>query len=293
MNGKELKVAEYDLTFGANARIVKVLGLFRYLKNNNLYVIYTDNNPTQPVINYGSSHIKEDTILSMTPKKEDEEIIKEYIFKVTSGEELKDFEIISLDKIENIELISSNHLEIKKEVLDSLIDKTIPKKETEEEKNIEKNSKQKKKKSLAPLLIIVALAIGAYYIYTTIITEKDNTIKSFTCKKEASNQTINATIATENIYNFNNQDILENIETTQTYTFISTEAYQDFINKGLIYKYMPDENNGGYKTDEENNTMIYVSKIAVDENYTESRAYEEILSQAKNEGFTCEEKILE
>ena len=64
------------------------------------------------------------------------------------------------------------------------------------------------------------------------------------------------------------------------------------MNKGLMYKYMPDENNGGYKPDEENNTIIYVSKIFIDDSYTDSKEYEEILSQAKKDGFTCEEKIL-
>ena len=124
MNGKELKVVEYNLTFGGKARIVNVLGLFRYIKNNSLYVIYTDKDTTYNIINYGSSHIKNDSILSMTPKKEDEEIIKEYIFKDANKEELNGFEVQSLESINSIEIISSNKLEVKPEVIQSLIEKT-------------------------------------------------------------------------------------------------------------------------------------------------------------------------
>ena len=42
MNGKELKVIVYNLTFASSQRLVNVFGVFRYKKNNNLYVIYTE-----------------------------------------------------------------------------------------------------------------------------------------------------------------------------------------------------------------------------------------------------------
>ena len=42
MNGKVLKVVEYNLEFGKQARMVNVFGVFRYLPNNNLYIIYRD-----------------------------------------------------------------------------------------------------------------------------------------------------------------------------------------------------------------------------------------------------------
>ena len=111
MNGKELKVEENTLTFGASTRKVNVFGLFKYKPNNNLYVIYTDIDTTYSVVHYGTSHMKNDSILSMSSNKDrDENIIKEYIFKVTEKEDLSNFEIINLDSIEKIEIISSNQL---------------------------------------------------------------------------------------------------------------------------------------------------------------------------------------
>lgn len=290
MNGKELKVAEYNLSFGSSARMVNVYSVFRYIKNNGLYVIYGDVNPTQPVINYGSSHVKENTILSMTPKPEDEEIIKKYIFKVTKNEDLKEFEIISLEPIETIEIIASSYLEVKPEIINSLIEKTMPKKE-EVSENVETKKGKKKNKMLIPLILILAACGAGYYYYTT-LNQSDNTVKAIICKKETSNNSIGATIATTSEYHFNNEDILENVETTQIYSFLSTDNYEDFINKGLFYKYMPNDENGGFKEDKENNTITYVSKEFVDSNYSESTNYEEIISQNKKDGYTCEEQIL-
>ena len=39
MNGKELRVSEYNLTFGKSARMINVFGIFKYKANNNLYII--------------------------------------------------------------------------------------------------------------------------------------------------------------------------------------------------------------------------------------------------------------
>ena len=123
MNGKTLKVIEYNLSFGSNERMIHVFGVFRYKANNNLYIVYSDVNIQYNLIYYGSSFVKETSILSMECKsKQDEEIVKEYLFKVTARESLDNFEMISLDKIEGIEIISSNKLEVKPEVLYQMVD---------------------------------------------------------------------------------------------------------------------------------------------------------------------------
>ena len=87
--GKELKVIQDELTFGGTERLVNVFSVFRYKKNNNLYVIYSDVGNTYPIIYYGSSHIKNNSILSMTCKEEDSEIIKEYIFNTIEKKEIQ------------------------------------------------------------------------------------------------------------------------------------------------------------------------------------------------------------
>ncbi len=293
MNGKELKVVEYNLTFGTNERTVNVFGLFKYKKNNSLYVIYADVATTYNIIYYGSSHIKNNSILSMSTKESDIEIIKEYIYKITNSLPLDSFEIISLNDIEGIEIISSNRLEIKKEVLESLINKTIPKKEIVDLPKKESTKKKGKSISILIVFIILMFLLGGGYYFLNISKNSPPISKTIICLKEETDKTLNASIEENNIYNFNNKDILENIELTKIFKFNDHLSYQDFINKGTMYKYMPtDDTNGGYKQDDENSTFTIITKESVSASYSEPTNYEEVLYHYKKEGYTCEEKLL-
>ena len=294
MNGKVLKVVEYNLTFGSSARVVNVFGRIRYKENNGLYVLYADQNNQYSVINYGGSHIKGNTILSMSCKKEDEEIIKEYIFKVTNEEELNDFEVISLEPIEGIEIISSNHLELKPEVINNLIDKTIPKKEVVEENN--KKPKAKKKspaKVLLILIILLALAIGGIYFLAPEILLGSKESKTLTCTITKTDSSLNATLEETRKLSFDYKNILKEIDTTTTFRFNEEKDYQDFINKGTMYKYMPEnETQGGFKQVDETNTFIITKNETITTDYDKATSYEEVLLENKREGYKCEEKVL-
>ena len=221
MNGKVLKVVEYNLTFGSSARMVNVFGLIRFKKNNGLYVLYADQNNQYNVINYGGSHIKGNTILSMSCKKEDEEIIKEYIFKVTNEEELNDFEIISLEPIEGIEIISSNHLELKPDVINILIDKTIPKKEVVEEPVKEPKPKKKNPaKILLIFIILLALIIGGIYFFAPEILLGSKESKTLTCTITKTDNSLNATLEETKILSFDYKNILKEIDMLEAFLVI-------------------------------------------------------------------------
>ncbi|MBR3161839.1 MAG: hypothetical protein IKF19_03825 [Bacilli bacterium] len=299
MNGKELKVAELELKFGGTPRMVNVFGVFRYKPNNGLYVIYADVGTTYDYICYGATHIKNDSILSMSSnKKEDQDAIKEYIFKVTSGEKLDNFEMIPLDNIKEIEIISSKNFEIKKEVLNSLIDKTIPKKEmTEEEKsNLEKQNNKKKSPVKTIVLVFLLLIIAGYgYMYFIVGDNNKGAVKTIYCKRSYNHQELNnVTVDEEKKYIFDNSDKLAKLEEKTTYKFNTEDTYLDFINKSLYYNYMPEKNNdttGDYIIDNDNKKFITNAKTIIDESYGESVEYEEILSINKRDNYICEEKI--
>ncbi len=294
MNGKTLKVVEYNLSFGSSVKMVNVFGVFRYKPNNNLYIIYADINTQYPIIYYGSSHIKENSILSMAcsdPKVE--EIIKEYIFKTISKETLTDFEIISLDSTEGVEIISSNKLEVKPEVLNNLVDIAIPKPKVEEEVPIKNNKKKSSKKTLLFFLIILFIGGGGYF-YLKALPEKETTVKLFVCAKNYQHDILSANVSEENTYHFNNQEKLEYYNTITTYQFFSQEEYQDFISKGTIYRYMPgDEADGGWDKDDQKYLFKVMVKKKIDTSYNLPTNYEEALAHYKKEGYTCEEKIEE
>ena len=294
MKGKEIKVIEYNLTYGNNVRLVNVLGCFKYKENDSLYIVYSDVINNYNIIYYGSSHIKDKSVLSMQCKNEkDEEIIKEYIYKITNKEELSNFEIIPLDNIEGIEIIASNKLEIKKEVLDKLVELTIPQKETPEtiKGTKEKTSKKKNSKALILLPILILLIGVAIYIYIS-PKNSDTTDKRITCTKQYKHNTLPATVDEEQKFNFNSNDTLESVDISEIYTFNSEEEYLDFINTGTYYKYMPESNTeGGWNKEDDKYIFKIYKKERISTGYTKPTEYEEVLSYYKLENYSCNENI--
>ncbi len=293
MNGKVLKVVEYNLSFGDNSRLVDVFGCIKYKKNNKLYIIYADHGSNYNIVYYGSSHVKNNSILSMECNdSRDQEIIKEYIFKVTQKQELNDFEFISLDDVDGVEIISSNRLEVKPEVLASLVDLCIPKPEVSKTVNTQE-AKVVKKSSMGKILIIIilALAIGGGFWYVTNMNTTDNTVKTIVCKGTYNDNDINATVLETKKYYFNHNDSLEKIDTDRIYKF-SENDYLDFVNKGLMYQYMPDDSaTGGWDKNDTDYTFSMYMKETVDTSYNKPKDYEGVLADNKNNGYKCEESI--
>ena len=294
MNGKELKVIEYNLTFGTNARIVNVISLFKYKKNNNIYIVYSDVNSSYDIIYYGSSHIKDTTVLSMECKdKMDEEIVKELIYKITNKEELEDYEIINLDNIDGLEIISSNKIEIKKEILEKLIDLTIPKKEMPKKDTVQE---KKTKKSKLPLILLILLLIllatfGFLFLNKPV---KNNTEKTIICEKKYNHETLPAIVNETQTFNFNINDSLESININQEYEFNTEKDYFDFINEGTYYKYIPKEDDeGNWDKDDENFLFKTTKKEMITTGYDKPIEYEEVLSYYKAENYTCKENNVE
>ena len=293
MNGKVLKVIEYNLTFGNTARMVNVFSCFKYKPNNNLYLLYADVDTKYNIIYYGSSHIKNTTILSMECRdKQDEEIIKEYIFKTTNHKSLDDFNIISLEEVEGVEIISSNKLEVKPEVLQALTEATIPKKEEPVTPAPTKKNTKKKGLPYFMWLILLVLIIGVGYFYLSSQQPPEGIAKTITCQKTYDHDTLNASLEEESTYNFNHQDTLQSIYTTTNYHFYTEEDYQNFITKGTYYRYMPDAApDGGWDKDDTTNTFKIMIKETVKTGYDKPTDYEGVLASNKKEGYTCTENI--
>lgn len=298
MNGKVLKVKEYNLEFGSKDRFVNILGCFKYKPNGNVYVIYSDVDTKYNIIWYGSAHVKENIILCMQCRdKSEEEVIKEYVFKVAQNQAMDNFEMISLDEIESIEIIASSKVDIKPEVLNLLVDKLIPKPEVEkEEEKVVVSAKRVKKRNTGPLKILLIFLIMAligvsvcYFMFKD--SSEESVERSIVCNKEYRHGELAATVDEVNTYNFNIKDSLESIDTVLTYQF-EEEDYQDFILRGAYYKYMPDDNvQGGWDKDDEEFIFKVITKVYVDTSYNKPTNYEEVLSYYKSEGYTCSEKI--
>lgn len=295
MNGKELKVTENELKFGAKTRFVNVFGVFKYKPNSGLYVIYADVDTKNSYVCYGTAHSKNGNILCMhSNKPEDTEAVKEYIFKVINEEKLDDFELISLEEAKEIEIIASKNFEIKADVLEKLVEKTIPKKIVTEE--IEKKPKKKKSPLVSILIILLLVLIGGTgYIYYDSIKASNNISKVIYCTKQYDHDELQyVTVDEEKTFKFDHNDILKELDVTTKFTFNNEEAYLDFINKNTFYKYMPaddDDTTGDFKNDTDNRVFITHATTKIDESYGDPVEYETILTNNNTEHYTCEEKI--
>jgi len=293
MIGKTLGVVEYNLTFGTDTRKVNVFSCFRYIKNNNLYVIYADVATKHELLHYGSSHVKNNTILSMACKIEEIEIIKEYIYKVINNQDLSDFQTIDLKDINGIEIIGSNNLEIKLEVIKKLEELTIPvlttpieEKPKKEQSNKQINKKNSKKLLFILLIIIIFLGGGYFYLTTSM---SNNVSKQIVCTKVSTIKEIKATLSEQNTYNFKKNNQLNSIETINTYQFDNEIDYQNFNLKGTYHKYIN-------KSEEPPiwNNETYTFKVTYGEeitsSYTKPTDYEEVIKYYNTKGYSCTEK---
>jgi len=295
MNGKLLKVKQNNLEFGGHDRYVNILGCFKYKTTSNVYIVYSDTDTKYNIIYYGSGHIRQGVALCMACReKSEEEIIKEYIFKITQKESIDNFEVLSLEELEEIEIIDSGKIEVKPEILTELIKIVMPKPEIKEKQKDQ--SKQKTKKKRTPLkgiiigLLIVGLLFGGYQVIQN-LSSKDNIQKSITCSTSYLQEDLNATIEETNKYNFDANDKLKSINTTSVYKF-NEKDYQNFILKGIYYKYMPSSNEeGSWNKNDEEYTFQVTTKKKIDTSYNEPTNYEEVLSYYKTKGHVCTEEI--
>ena len=296
MNGKKLKVTEYNLTFGSTDRYVNVFGFFKYKKNGNLYVVYTDVDMKYELVYYGSSHEKNNNLLSMSCKEEEQEIIKEYIYKVTTQESLDDFIVFSLEDITGIEIISSNKLEVQLDIIRKLEDLTIEsvqkKEEAIEQKTTNEQKKTKKGIKIILILLIIVLFMGGGYFFLTTNINSNKIVKTISCTITTNDNKINAILEENNTYSFSNNNKLQFVEGINLYTFNEQEDYENFINNGTVFDYMP-EFAKSYTPNNDEFTIKYETRREIDSSYQDPTEYEELIAYYKNRGYVCSEQIIE
>jgi len=294
MNGKKLKVTEYNLTFGSTDRYVNVFGFFKYKKNGNLYIVYTDIDTKYELVYYGISHQKNNNLLSMSCKEEEQEIIKEYIYKVANQLPLDDFIVFTLEDITGIEIISSNKLEVKLDIIRKLEELTIEneQKKLEEQKTTNESKKSKKGIKTILTLLIIVLFIGGGYFFLTATINSNKIVKTINCTITTNDNKINAILEQSNTYNFTNNNKLQYVEGINLYTFNEQVDYEAFINNGTVFDYMP-ESAKSYTPNNDNFTIKYETRREIDSSYQEPTEYEELITYYKNRGYVCSEQIIE
>ncbi len=139
MKGKILKISSNDLYGNTDDRLVAVYACFTQKKYMNKYIIfsiYGENDKNK--LYYGSIHLKTNSLVVFSVRDEEINYIKPFIDEYMNGSiNETEYELIDLDKIEKIELISYNSLDFDK--LAYLEEKYIPKVQNNDKENGKKN----------------------------------------------------------------------------------------------------------------------------------------------------------
>lgn len=271
-----------------------VYGVFKYLHNGMLYVVYSDYKDKYNIIYYASCHIKGDSVLAIEVKGEEHEnIIKEFIFNVINNKDLSNFEFANLDSVKFIEIIGSSRIEVKPEVESTLLNLMIPKKE---EKVIENNN-TKKKSNMGLIIILLIIGIGGIFGYSYFFKgKKDNgpskndIVGIIICNKSYNHKELNAVVNEEKTFNFNVDDNLLYVSNNMLYKFNSSDEYADFVTKGLYYKYIPNNKDKDFNLDDANITFKVNYKDNITTDYNLPTSYEEVLAYYNKDGYNCTEE---
>ena len=281
MMGKVLKISSNDLYGNADERKVAVFACFNHKRYMNKYVIFSiigefDKNK----LYYGSIHLKTNSLVVFSVKDEEFNYIKPFIDEYMNDIKYsQEYELISLDNIEKIELISYNFIECDK--LAYLYDKTIPKTLS---KDIDKDKKNKGSKTLflyVLLFVLIILLMGISYLYF-FPEDFQVELKTLKCKNTLHNSRLEMDYEIEKSINFDKDDKFNNISVIERYKFIDTDQYLQFkdnVDKDEYFKI-----DGSYKYDDDNNQFIVMYK----ENSI-MEDYMEIFNYLSGEGYQCVE----
>ena len=289
--GKKVTIKDYQFTFGDKEKEYYVFACFKY--HSEIFAIYADTINTDNKLYYGSAHITNDILVVLgTIDPKEIQGIQNFVVKLINNQNINEYEIISLDKVEKIEIIGTSEFNLKKDVIDKLIDMTIPKEDTKEEEVVlikEDPAKKKIFMRYIMLILFAVLAVGGTYLYLNRETIFGSE-KQVVCTKQLDNQ-YNASVNQTILFYFKN-DVLTGYTMTNLYTFETDEDYQDFSLAGR-YFHIFEEASSDMLTlvpNVENKTyqVGYTMSPLVD--YFGPTEYSSVFDYYETDGYTCNSK---
>lgn len=278
MSGKVLKVSSNDLYGNVDDRIVRVYACFCHTKYMNNYVVFSIEGDTKKLC-YGSIHLKNNSLVIFSVKDDVKKYILDFLNEYMNNK-LIEFEIMKIDNINKVELVSYSQMEYDNLLL--LDEKTIPKLTVKQEVTV-KEKKPVFMYLIILVLILFGLGITLLYFKPELFTIK---YKGLDCVNNVYDNNIELYYDIEKSIVFDTKDKLSSIDVTRTYTFLESDVYFDFKNGDNHNQYFT--NGEGYKyIDEELKFKLFYQEDSVIDDY------DEMLTYLKREGFSCVERVYE
>lgn len=286
MKGKTLRVIELEKKIEEKEHMLDVYAVFKDLKYGNVYTIYKDNNDiTSDVLHYASSHFKQSTlvVLDVKEKGKVEELVKELVWNILNNVNSNDFEMLDLKDIDRVEIIGSNTLKVKDEVLSTLKKLCIPKvKQTNDEQKIKSSA------WILALGFTIAIGIASYFVITHKEEFKPETF-NLICTKEYEDDELNAKVDYNDTLIFNTNYELVERNIIMLYTFNSTDSYNEYKRLGLYYKINPVSSSSKmeYIDDDINNIFTIKESVTTEKEYFEATEYSEVVDRMNFNNYKC------
>lgn len=289
MKGKELKVIEINRQIENKVHTLSVYAVFKDLKYGNVYTIFKDNEiDKKDTLYYASSHFKKDILVVLNVKdiNKVEELVKEFTWNIVNNKENTNFEMIDLKDIEKAEIISYNTLLVKEEVIKTLDDKLIPKKE---DKSLAYESLfSSSTRILIRGFTLVIMVVVAFFIVNRDVFEEPR--KKVHCTFNDKEESLNANMSIEDdlYFGIESNNLYER-KRKITYTFSDIETYNEYVKLGLYYKYEPIVSGSKlkYEYDESKKIFIIYEDMTTNEDYFEPTKYDEVLDRMEYYKYKC------
>lgn len=284
--GKTLTVTEFDLQFGKDDHKIDVYAVFKEEKRGEVLAIYSDrNDENKAILHYGSVHMKDQTIVFIDIKNK-EEIIKEFTWKLLNKRENEGFQVYDISNYTKAEIVSSNQLLIKPQVIKTLYDMNVP-------KEIKNNTKKKKKgMSSSSKILFTGFSLAFLVTLAFLFFNKDlllGTSIKFVCTNSYLDADIGSTKEMEQSMTFNIKNELTSRIITTRYKFNNKEEYQEYVNIGAYFKDDPIFMNSSlqYEHDDVNLIFSKVESVLIDELYNGKNTKDELIKELEEQNYQC------
>lgn len=282
MIGKKIKVSDYKFKYGQEINYINIYGVFKNTKSGNKYAIYSYENDERKIF-YGTFFQRNNEAVIMTSKEDPKEIVKEFIDSLLQETMNDKFEIISIEKIETVEIIDEYSLDSSVDIK-KLYDLTIPKPVVE----VPKAPQKKKSISLAGIFfcIFIVVVIAFFFVNPEVIIGKN---KEYKCTKTYYHRSLPASVNEEVSLVFNGKGKIISVDIISDYVFSDTTYYKEFKDKSYFYKYI--EEGDTYKFEDSTYTYRLFSKVDTTEDFFLPTEKDKLISYYQENNYTC--KVVE
>ena len=279
MKGKILKIQANDLYGNVDDREVCVFASFNHKKYMNKYVIFTFKDEYgKKKLYYGSIHLKKDSLVVFSVRQEVVRYIDEFVNSYLENRlDNNEYELIDIDKLKKIELVSYNEKEFDKlEELDRI--SIVRNENSNDIKEIDGSKRPVFLYIILVMLIVMLGGLTLLYLKPELFMVE---MKKLTCDIDGYHEELKLHMRTHREITFDKNDKLRDISVVDNYQFVTEEEYLEFKNNNRQDEYFG-SSSGGYKYDDENYLLkiIYTEKSIIDD-------YREMFNYLKNEGYSC------